>query len=71
MLWRYAGSPEAEGELDFDDAAKASSYAVDALVWCVENGIISGKGDGILDPAGKATRAEVAQMMMNFCELDK
>jgi len=69
MLWRYAGSPEAEGELDFDDADKVSAYAVDALVWCVENGIISGKGDGILDSAGKATRAEVAQMMMNFCEL--
>lgn len=39
-----------------------------ALKWAVENGIINGKGNGILDPQGKATRAEVAAMLMRYLE---
>ena len=42
------------------------SYALDALCWATENGIINGKGGGILDPRGQATRAQVAQMLMNY-----
>ena len=69
MLWRYAGSPAAtEKELNFTDADKASDWAVEALRWAVENGIINGKGDGVLDPAGQATRAEAARMLKNFME---
>lgn len=66
MLWRYAGSPAADAELDFVDADKASSYAVDALKWAVENGVIHGKGNEILDPEGQTTRAEAAQMLKNY-----
>ena len=69
MLWRYAGSPEPrKNELDFSDAGKVSTYAWKALCWANENGIVSGKGNGILDPKGKATRAEAAQMLMNYSE---
>ncbi len=69
MLWRYAGSPAAiSKELNFNDADKASGYALDALCWAVENGIINGKGGGILDPKGFATRAQVAQMLKNYLE---
>ena len=69
MLWRYAGSPEPhKNELDFKDAGKASTYAWKALCWANENGIVSGKGNGILDPKGKATRAEAAQMLMNYSD---
>lgn len=72
MLWRYAGSPESGETLgNFSDADKASDYAVSALCWTVEKGIVSGKGDGILAPTGKATRAEVAAMLMRFCEMDE
>ena len=67
MLWRYAGSPAAtDKELHFNDADKASGYALDALRWAVENGVMSGKGGGILDPKGLATRAQTAQMLKNF-----
>ena len=67
MLWRYAGSPAAtDKELHFNDADKASGYALDALRWAVENGVINGKGGGILDPKGLATRAQTAQMLKNF-----
>lgn len=68
MLWRYAGSPAAaDRELHFADADKASGWAVDALRWAAQNGILNGKGNGILDPAGQATRGETAQMLMRFC----
>lgn len=67
MLWRYAGEPAATNkELHFHDADEVSGYALDALRWAVENGIINGKGGGILDPQGQATRAQVAQMLMNY-----
>lgn len=69
MLYRYAGSPEVSGSLDgFTDSGKASDYALSALRWATEQGIIAGKGGGILDPAGRATRAETAAMLMRFCE---
>lgn len=67
MLWRYAGEPAATGkELHFSDASAVSGYAMDALCWATENGIINGKGGNILDPQGQATRAQVAQMLMNY-----
>lgn len=67
MLWRYAGNPEPrKNELDFSDAGKVSTYAWKALCWAHESGIVSGKGNGVLDPRGNATRAEAAQMVMKF-----
>ncbi|MEY8317927.1 S-layer homology domain-containing protein [Oscillospiraceae bacterium 50-58] len=67
MLWRYAGSPAAtDKELHFTDVDKASGYALEALRWAVENGIINGYGDGRLGPQGLATRGQVAQMLKNF-----
>ena len=69
MLWRYAGSPVAASkELCFNDAGEASGYALSALCWATENGIISGYSNGQLDPKGEATRAQVAQMLKKFIE---
>lgn len=69
MLWRYSGSPAATvQELRFADGDKASGWALEALRWATEKGIINGKGGGILDPTGQATRAETAQMLKNFME---
>lgn len=69
MLWRYAGSPAAtDRELHFADAHRASDWALEALRWATEKGIINGKGGGILDPTGQATRAETAQMLKNYME---
>lgn len=68
MLWRYAGEPATSGTLDsFPDSNKAGDWATDALRWTVEEGILTGKdGSGLLDPKGKATRAEVAAVLMRF-----
>ncbi|MDE6259817.1 MAG: S-layer homology domain-containing protein [Oscillospiraceae bacterium] len=69
MLWRYAGKPAATSRsLYFADAYRASDWALEALRWATQNGIINGKGNGILDPTGLATRAETAQMLKNFME---
>ncbi len=69
MLWKYAGSPQASGQvLAFKDADQISSYAQEALRWAVENGIISGYADGQLVPGETATRAQAALMLKNFME---
>ena len=71
MLYRYAGSPAANGSLDnFSDAASVSSYAVNAMQWAVANGIVNGS-NGKLNPKNNATRAEVAAILMRFCEMSK
>ena len=71
MLYRYAGSPATNGSLDnFSDAASVSSYAANAMQWAVENGIVNGS-NGKLNPQNNATRAEVAAILMRFCEMSK
>lgn len=67
MLYRYAGSPDADGELDFPDAGDVSDYAAAAMRWAVENGLINGM-DGKLNPKGFATRAQLAAILMRFCQ---
>jgi hypothetical protein len=67
MLYRYAGSPAVETDnLAFTDADQVSAYAQQAMVWATQSGVISGKPGGVLDPKGDATRAETAQMLMNY-----
>ncbi len=69
MLWRDGGSPAGARSLDrFADSGEISSWAVAALRWAAEQGIVSGKGGGRLDPTGGATRAEAATMLMRYLE---
>lgn len=71
MMYRYAGTPAVNGSLsDFSDAASVSSYAVNAMQWAVENGIVNGS-NGKLNPQDNATRAQVAAILMRFCEMSK
>ena len=71
MLYRYAGSPAVNGSLDsFSDAASVSSYAANAMQWAIANGIMNGS-NGKLNPQDNATRAQVAAILMRFCEMSK
>ena len=75
MLYRYAGQPELlDSELaglsGYADHNDVSSYAYRAMAWAVSRGIINGIGDS-LAPQGLATRAQVAAMLMRFCEMDQ
>lgn len=73
ILYRYAqykkydvsGANSLDG---YTDAQSVSSYAVPALQWANAAGIVTGKSGSKLDPKGNATRAEVAAMLMRFCE---
>lgn len=52
----------------FTDGEETSDWAKEAVEWAVGAKLISGKGNGQLDPTGTAIRAEVAQILMSFCE---
>ena len=66
ILWRYAGSPKAGGELSkFSDAGSVTSYAAEAMAWAVEKGILAG-ANGALMPKDNATRAQVAAILQRF-----
>ena len=68
MLCRYAKAEAPEESMlhDFPDSEKVSDWAEDAMGWAVANGIITGNGAGELNPAGNASRAEVAAILMRF-----
>lgn len=73
MLYRYAQNKkyDVSGAKSLDgytDAQSVSSYAVPALQWANAAGVVTGKSGSKLDPKGYATRAEVAAMLMRFCE---
>ena len=73
ILYRYAQykgyDVSAKADLNkFTDADEISNYALEALQWANAEGLINGKGDGVLDPKGQATRAEAAAILTRFCE---
>ena len=51
----------------FKDYKKISSYAKESMQWAVGTGVISGNGNGTLDPKGNANRAEAAAMIQKYC----
>lgn len=74
ILYRYCralGVPtEPTGDLSrFHDSRHVSDWACDAMSWAVGCGLISGKSGGTLDPAGSATRAEVAAVFQRMISL--
>jgi hypothetical protein len=54
--------------LDFTDGKDVSNWALEQVKWAVGTEIMNGKGNGILDPKGFTTRAEVCAMMLNFMD---
>ena len=75
ILYRYA----AYKGYDVSDLASLTGYADNDLVaayaktsfaWAVQAGIISGTGANRLSPSAGATRAQVAAMLMRFCQSD-
>ena len=74
MLFRYAvkNGLEAvtlsENLTQFTDASDISAWAIYAMQWAVGQGLIQGS-NGQLRPQANASRAEVATILMRFCEL--
>ena len=68
MLWRQAGSPEVDQDLDFVDADEVSSFAREAVEWVVSEGVLSGYEDGSneLGPIDFLERCQCALMFMRL-----
>ena len=73
IFYRYADYKgydlTVKGNLDkFKDADKITDYAKTAMQWAVGSDLVKGKSGALLDPQGKATRAEIATMLHRFIE---
>ena len=70
MLYRFAGSPEGAENSDvlsaYGDEEQISDWTGSAVAWAVEEGILTGKPGGLLDPGGAVTRAEAAVMLQRY-----
>ena len=73
MIFRYAAAcgydVSGRAVLDaFADNASISGYALDAMQWANEVGLISGLDSSTLAPTGYSNRAMLAIILMRFCE---
>lgn len=73
ILYRYARYKgyDMDGAADlsgYADAGSISPYAMPALQWANANNLVSGTTPTTLNPGGSATRAQVASILMRFCE---
>lgn len=55
--------------LQYADADSISAWAMDAMVWAYERGVLTGKPRNLADPQGDATRAEVASVVYRAAPL--
>ena len=73
ILYRYAQfkgyDVTASNDLgSYTDASQISAYATTAMQWANAEGLITGNTTTTINPIGNATRAEVATILMRFCE---
>lgn len=77
IIYRYAkykGYDVSQGGMqirEFDDFGEISEYALDAMTWAVNCGLMQGKGDNKLAPQDLATRAEISAILQRFIEANK
>ncbi len=57
--------------LSYNDISELSEYAVSSMQWACGAGLVNGIGDGKLAPKGNATRAQLATILMRYCESNK
>lgn len=80
FLYRYANYSLADTDYSmtedalkgrFSDYSAITDYAIEPMLWAVENGVISGQNGGkAVVPYGNALRCEVAQIMFNIHKND-
>ena len=73
ILYRYAQQKglDVSGRADlsvYADAGQVSPYAMDAMAWAVHTQLITGVDSRTLQPGGSAVRAQVATILMRFCQ---
>lgn len=68
VLYNLEGQPAVTGDTTFTDAADAGDWAVKAITWAEQTGVVAGIGDGLFDPTSNVTREEFAQMLYNYAK---
>lgn len=72
ILFRYSGSPavdDVERLKNYPDYSKLHPYAVNAMSWAINWGLITGiesNGERYLAPQNYATRAQIAEIIMRY-----
>lgn len=65
ILYNLAGQPEVEGGHNFSDVP-AGYWSEKAIIWAVQNGVVSGYGDGTFGPDDTLTREQLAVVLFNY-----
>ena len=65
FFFRFAGRPATAGA-DFADQAEIADWAAAAARWANAAGVMTGVGAGRFDPKTEASRAVLAQTLMNY-----
>ena len=73
ILMRYADykGKDVSGRADlstYRDRNSISAYALEAAEWAVDSGLMSGVAADSFSPLSGATRAQVAQILMRYCQ---
>ena len=73
FLYRYAkfSGADVSGSSDlkeFGDGDQVHNYAREPMGWAVHQGLVNGM-DGLLNPRGNATRAQIAMIFLRYCEV--
>ena len=76
LLYRYALAKGYDADAGsqaalsaYGDAGEVSGYALPAMRWACDAGIVTGVTESALEPRGTATRAQAATMFMRFLNL--
>lgn len=74
ILWRFARYRGADTDAadplgQYVDAEKISPWALEAMRWAVDTGLVRGVGADTLSPRSNATRAQTAAMLQRFAAL--
>ena len=64
VLWRLAGSPQAEGDQPFNDLG--ADWYRDAVLWAVQKGIVSGYSNEIFGPDDIVSREQMCVFLSRF-----
>ena len=76
MLYRYwklqggKYAPKADVLANYQDRGEVADWALEAMSWTVQSGIIVGMTPTTLNPAGSATRAQVALVLVNYLKMN-
>ncbi len=72
IVYRYAKlkgyNTDVKGEPEYSDRNEISDYAKDAVIWCLDKGIMKGNENNTFAPNKNTTRAESAAVLERFSE---